>query len=124
MFPGMKAQEITALFTETDTLGYTKLKVVSIKTVAQSQDEALARLDRAFTSWMFDKDEGKDVWERSEGLFNIDAALRCFNHDGTPLPSLRPYLEAEGIYLVRELCNVERAEHVKYDRILAQQPEL
>jgi len=79
MFPGMKAQEITALFTETDTLGYTKLKAVSIKTIAQSQDEALARLDRAFTSWMFDKDEGKDVWERSEGLFNIDAALRCFN---------------------------------------------
>ncbi len=119
-----KPQEIASLFTETDALGSTKLKAVSIRTTARSQDELLARLDRGLTAWMQDTDEGKDAWDRSGQLFNIDHVLGCCGRDGTPIASLRPYLEKEGVFQMKEICHLNAAEQVSYDRILAHPPEI
>ena len=119
-----KPQEIFSLFTETDALGVTKLKAVSVRTTARSQEELLARLDRGLTAWMQQTNEGKDAWDRSGDLFNIDHVLGCCGRDGTPVASLRPYLEREGIFEMKEICHLNTAEQVSYDRILAHPREI
>jgi hypothetical protein len=50
--------------------------------------------------------------------------VACVDQNGTPIESLRPYLEKEGILRVKNLFLVTDTDQVNYDRILAAPSEL
>jgi hypothetical protein len=98
--------------------------VVQFHTYAGSGPETLQHLSKGLTAWVQETDEGKDAWDNSSSSFNISDLLACVDQNGTPIESLRPYLEKEGILRVKNLFLVTDTDQVNYDRILAAPSEL
>jgi hypothetical protein len=119
-----KPQEIKVCFIQADEMGITKLQVVQFHTYAGSGPETLQHLSKGLTAWAQETDEGKDAWDNSSSSFNISDLLACVDQNGTPIESLRPYFEKEGILRVKNLFLVTDTDQVNYDRILAAPSEL
>jgi len=122
--PAVHGGSMKVCFIQADEMGITKLQVVEFHTCAGSEPETLQRLSKGLTAWVQETDEGKDAWDNSSSSFNISDLLACVDRSGTPVASLRPYLEKEGILRVKSLFLVTDADQANYDRILAAPPEL
>ena len=119
-----KLQEIKVCFIRADEMGVEKLQVVAFQTYASSEEETLKHLSDGLTAWIQETDEGKDAWGNSSERFNISALLACVDHNGAPIESLRPHMEKEGVFRVKNLLLLTDTDQVSYDRILAYPQEL
>jgi hypothetical protein len=95
------------------------LRVLEIRTIAESKADTLQRLSRAVGRWIQNTSEGRRAWANSGEDFNVGDLVDYLRGSGKATGSLRPFLEKEGIARAKDLFVLTNAEHENYDRILA-----
>ena len=91
------------------------MAVVSVYTSATTTENALKKLQTGLEYWMYETDEGKEAFSQSGENFDTGAMLSCFDSNGIPQPSLKPFLEREGIYKVKCLNTFAGLDYINYD---------
>ena len=91
---------------------------VAHTTKLSTQDQVLAALRRGITAWVKNTDEGKKAWKYSGRDMNIGDVGSELSH------SLLEYLAGEGIYEIKDICQVGEPETVPYDTVLVNSNDL
>jgi CheY-like chemotaxis protein len=94
------------------------LRVVEVSSQAESKDNLLKRLGRALNQWIALTEEGKAAWRASGEEFNIGHLAEYFDEQGEPNNSLKPFLEAEGVYRLKEQFRLANVLHESYGKVL------
>jgi hypothetical protein len=95
------------------------LRIVAITSSAQTEAEALERLERGISKWTTHTEEGKQAWRDSSGDLNIGDLAAYFDAAGKVEESLSPFLADEGITRVTDVLVRSNIRQIPYDRVLA-----
>ncbi len=114
-----KPNIIPVCFVRMDRTGIDAMRVVEFTAVAETKEDVLKRLERAVTGWITETAEGKAAWRESSEDLNIGDLISCFDAEGNPVASLKPYLKREGIFKLKDAFVLTNAAQESYDRVLA-----